>query len=60
METKKEHNCFVYCGKISDVCYIINEKSITCRRCGKRLEEGEVDSSIWKQIQMKFELVNKK
>lgn len=50
-----EHSCQYYHGHIIDVCYILNERSITCRRCGKRLEEGEVNENIWKQIQMKFE-----
>lgn len=54
-----EHSCQYYHGRIKDVCFIVNEKLITCHRCGKTLQEEEIDPSTYLQIKYRFDQVKK-
>ena len=49
----EEHICRFYKGKIRDVTFRRIDNSICCRRCGKKLQESEVDPIILNRIKRK-------
>jgi len=51
---KEIHECKFVKGKISDVTVNTTTKEICCRRCGKRLEDSQVDKNTLIKINKEF------